>query len=344
MKKAALNIMNASGVFAPFRIANRNKAIVLMYHRFNAEFDPAAISAEQFERQLDYLQSRYKIVPLSYLAERLINKQPLPRALAVITIDDGYRDVYEVAMPLLRRRKLQATFFITTGFVDRKTWLWTDKMRYVAASASANNIEANIGDLTLRFTLNGRASRLQEASRLNEQLKQISDEEKEESIQRIAARLGVEVPKEPPAEFAPITWEQAREMERAGIEIGSHTVTHPILSNVSAERVRRELNESRSQLESALGHTVTLFCYPNGDMNNDVRSEVKRAGYMSAVATEYGFNDDRSDPFALRRIPAATDLARFAQSTSGFEQFRMKFKRAGLIATSVSSSLLQAHQ
>jgi peptidoglycan/xylan/chitin deacetylase (PgdA/CDA1 family) len=179
---------------------------------------------------------------------------------------------------------------------------------------------------------------------MNEMLKQISDDVKEETIQSIARQLGVKVPDEPPAEFAPITWRQAREMDRAGIEIGSHTVTHPILPNVCPERVRRELNDSRLRLESVLGHSVKLFCYPNGNMNVEVREEVKRAGYVSAVATEYGFNDDHSDPFALRRIPAAADLARFAQSTSGFEQIKMKLRRAGVIAASLSSSVLQTQQ
>jgi peptidoglycan/xylan/chitin deacetylase (PgdA/CDA1 family) len=205
-------------------------------------------------------------------------------------------------------------------------------------------LKTSIGEQSFNALLDSHNSRLQAASRLNEMLKQISDEVKEETIQSIARQLGVEVPDEPPAEFAPITWRQAREMDRAGIEMGSHTVTHPILPNVCLQRVRRELNESRLRLESVLGHSVTLFCYPNGDMTGEVREEVKRAGYVSAVATEYGFNDDHSDPFALRRIPAASDLARFAQSTSGFEQIKMKLRRAGVIAASVSSSVLQTQQ
>lgn len=322
MKQTVLNIMKASGAFAPFRFANRSKALIVMYHRFSESEGAGAISSRMFREQLDYLAAHYNIVPLSLLAGLLASGKSLPPGLAVITIDDGYRDAYEIALPILRERRVPATLFVVTDFIDRKTWIWPDKLRYLISRTEEKILEQKVDGRAFRFELNGRASRMEAAHRINSALKLMLDEAKEETIERIAAALGVELPVAPPHEYGAISWKQAREMDEAGIEIGSHTTSHPILTNISEERLRRELTFSKSRLESMLGRSVDLFCYPNGDSNATVVREVERAGYRCAVTTGEGLNDGNSNPLALLRIPTACHLARFAQSTSGFEQVK----------------------
>src|ERR1044071_2951482 len=97
MKQAMLKLMKATGVFAPFRFANRDRSLILTYHRFGAN-DAMKMSARDFRAQLDYITSRYEIVPLSFIADLPQGK----RRLAAITIDDGYSDAYEIAFPILR--------------------------------------------------------------------------------------------------------------------------------------------------------------------------------------------------------------------------------------------------
>jgi peptidoglycan/xylan/chitin deacetylase (PgdA/CDA1 family) len=322
MKQTVLNLMQASGAFAPFRFANRNKALIVMYHHFTEAEGGLAISRRTFRRQLDYLAAHYHLVPLSLIGDLLADGKSLPPGLAAITIDDGYRDAYEIAFPMLRERNIPATLFVVTDFVDRKIWIWPDKLRYLTLHTRKNVLEQTIDGRALCLRLNGRASRLEATARVNSILKLMPDEAKDEVINSIAISLGVELPTAPPAEYGPITWEQAREMGAAGVEIGSHTRTHPILTNIDDERLRRELRDSRSRLESVLDRTVELFCYPNGNSNNSVEREVERAGYKCAVTTEEGLNGGHSNPLTLTRIPTACDLARFAHSTSGFEQVK----------------------
>ncbi|MGH9936390.1 MAG: polysaccharide deacetylase family protein, partial [Blastocatellia bacterium] len=107
-----------------------------------------------------------------------------------------------------------------------------------------------------------------------------------------------------------------------GVEIGSHTLTHPILTNIGDERLVGELRDSKSRLEEVLGRRVDLFCYPNGDNDERVQHEVARAGYRAAVTVVSGFNQRGDDPLTLRRIHTERDLAHFLQSTSGFEQLK----------------------
>jgi peptidoglycan/xylan/chitin deacetylase (PgdA/CDA1 family) len=315
-----LKLMKATGVFAPFRFVNRNRALILTYHRFGPN-DATRTSALDFREQLDYLTSHYEIVPLSFIAGRSAGK----RRLAAITIDDGYRDAYEIAFPLLRQFDAPATLFAVTDFIDQKIWLWTDKLRYLTSRAQQDLLETTISNRTIRLSLNGRTSRSEAAQRINAALKSLSEGDKNRAIARIAESLGLEIPDVPPDDLSPITWEQAREMDRAGLEIGSHTMTHPILTKVSEAQLRRELVESRERLESILKRKVDRFCYPNGNYNNAVAIEVERAGYRCAVTVEPGLNDEHSSPFALRRIHTEADLAHFVQSTSGFEQLKASF-------------------
>lgn len=320
--------MRMTGAFAPFRLAMRDRALILTYHRFSAASALAATPARAFREQLDYLSARYRIVPLSAMARALASGESLTQASVAITIDDGYSDAYEIAFPILRRYNAPATLFVVTDFLDRKTWLWTDKLRFLTSRTDKRNLETTIAGRTLRAQLSDASARLDAADRVNSLLKALPDESKDEAIDRLSRELSVTLPAAPPAEFAPVTWDQAREMDSSGVEIGSHTITHPILTRVSDDRLATELVESRARLEAALNHGVDLFCYPNGDYDSKVRDEVARAGYACAVTTEAGFNDKRSDPLSLKRIHTACDLAHFIQATSGFEQVKNRLRPA----------------
>lgn len=327
MKQQMLNVMQATGCFAPFRLANRGKALIVTYHRFTHDTADVKTASYAFAQQLDYLTRHYEIVPLSAIGERLANGGRLPANIAAITIDDGYSDAFDIAFPLLRERKLPATVFVVTEFVDQRRWLWTDKLRYLVTQASASSIEGTLDDSEFCVEFNPTDSVFCAADRVNSLLKAVADDEKEAAIARMAAAFGVELPTAPPREFASITWEQIREMSAGGIEIGSHTATHPILPNVSVEHVRRELVESRQRIAAEIGRPVDLFCYPNGDYNDDVVREVERAGYRCAVTVEDGLNDERSHPLRLKRIHADYDLPHFIQSTSGFAAFKFVLMR-----------------
>src|SRR5215470_5379536 len=158
MKKSVLNLQLMTGAFAPFRWAHRDQTLIVTYHRFSEREGGARISARAFAEQVEYLAAHYTLVPLWQLADYL-RKRELPPRLAAITIDDGYRDAYEIAFPILRKYCAPATVFVVTEFVEGTTWLWTDKQRYLMAAASPQSlvVEMDVGKLTLE--LNGAASR-----------------------------------------------------------------------------------------------------------------------------------------------------------------------------------------
>lgn len=334
LKQTVLNLMRVTGAFAPFRLANRAKVLILTYHRFSEHEEPDKTSAQAFAEHLEYLTQHYRILPLSDIADCLATGRTLPPGTAAITIDDGYRDFYEVAFPLLLKYRVPATIYVATDFVDQKTWLWTDKLRFLTARTPANEAVAVLKGRTQRFTLTDHLSRLRAADKINSILKTLPNDQKEDTIKRIAATLDVLVPPLPPHEFGALTWAQARELDAEGIEIGSHTVTHPILPNVlDAEALQFELAASKARLEEMLGRQVPLFCYPNGRADARVQRATASAGYRCAVTNLPGMNTAHTPLLALRRICPQPDLAHFVQSTSGFEQWRRNLAGADSTTT-----------
>ncbi len=311
------------------RLITRRSALILTYHRFSGGDEDGKTSARQFAEQLEYLAAHYQVVSLARMVELMNRQEPLPPGLAAITIDDGYDDAYHIAYPMLRRHGFPASLFVVADFTDGRSWIWTDKARYLTREASPQWLTVKIDGDELWLELNGDASRSDASERINSILKRLPDETKEEAVGRLAQALDVMLPNLPPEEFRPVTWEQAREMDVNGIEIGSHTMTHPILTNISDERLRRELYESKLRLEEALGRQVEQFCYPNGDNDERVQCEVARAGYRVAVTCVGGLNKRGDDPLTLRRIHTERDLAHFLQSTSGFEQLKDSVRRLG---------------
>jgi len=333
IKQASLNLLRVSGAFDLMRLARRRHALILTYHRFSSGGEGAQgwaagdTPAKVFAEQLEYVTKRYNLVPLSRLAESIGRRAGAPARLAAITIDDGYRDAYEIAYPLLRRFGAPATLFVPSDFIDRRAWIWTDKARFLTRRAVSQRLAIKIGGQELRLDLGPPSSRRDAAERVNATLKRLPEEIKEEAIERLARALGVALPRTPPDEFSPVAWAEAREMQANGIEIGSHTLTHPILTQVGEERLRSELRESRSRLEEVLKRRVEQFCYPNGDHDERVRREVARAGYRVAVTCVGGLNKRGDDPLTLRRIHAERDLLHFAKSACGFEELKNKMYR-----------------
>ena len=297
-----------------------------MYHRFSREKNPYKISSGEFAAHLEYLSKHNRVLSLSETIDYLKNEKPLPPNAAVITIDDGYADAYEVAFPILKKFEMPATLYAVTDFLDGKCWLWTDLMRCVLLNTKVENLSIEFDDEKIEAKLTGETNKLEIAARVNSKLKSLPDEEKDTKIKEIGANLNVKIPELPSREYAPMTWEQAREMDAENLKIESHTVTHPILTNINQARLDYELQTSKARLENVLYKKVEHFCYPNGNANADVQASVEKAGYESAVTTTYGFNDKQTNEFTLNRIDAPSPIEKFAQSVSGFEAFTRKIR------------------
>ncbi len=317
--------MYKCGAFEPFHWSHGQKVLILTYHRFGREKHPAKVSAAEFEAHLKYLKDHNSVISLDEMVKHLHGGIPMPRNAAVITIDDGYADAYEIAFPLLKKYGFPATVYAITDFLDGKCWLWTDLMRYVMLRTEADAVRVDCGpNERFESELNDERKRLELAGRINSRLKKLPNKKKDAKLKEIAAAFNVNVPAIPPPEYAPLSWENACEMDADNVRIESHTVTHPVLTNVGQASLDFEMQSSKKRLEEVLGRRVDHFCYPNGSLDQSVRKAAENAGYRTAVTTSYGFNDPTTNQYLMHRIDAQPAIENFAQSASGFEAARQK--------------------
>jgi peptidoglycan/xylan/chitin deacetylase (PgdA/CDA1 family) len=323
VKNLLLNGAHKTKLLELGRIMRRNKIAILCYHRFTSSpISDGALSASLFESHLKYLKKHF--TPVSFkqihhvLEGRLQVRNPL-----IMTVDDGYKDFADVAFPLLEKYRIPATLFVTTRFADGEMWLWPDVVTYSIRETSRAMIESPDSgpDLPLLTPVEKDRAR----NRLLAICKQMDNEEKLRFLADLAARLEIEIPSAPTPDFQSASWEDLRGLDKTLLEIGSHTLTHPILSRVSPESARREIAESKKQIERELDVEVNAFAYPNGfpeDYEARHKEMLKESGYKYAVSCNFGFNAYDADMLELNRIVAPSEIPRFVQEVSGFEDLK----------------------
>jgi peptidoglycan/xylan/chitin deacetylase (PgdA/CDA1 family) len=274
-----------------------------MYHRFH--------DLSGWEAQCRHLRTYYEPITLTDAAASFDDGEPLPSNSVVLTIDDGYRDCYTRAFPTLRKYGIPAIVYLATNLLDSGEWLWTDRVTWMHEHSPL------LDSLPL-------ATRREAAARKNRQLKALPNEERMRALEGLSDALRLDPPEVPPAEFEPLSWDDARDMARTGIEFGAHTRSHPILSRLSGRaQVDAEIVGSRERIDEELGGEARHFCYPNGmadDFTAETVDAVREAGFVTAVTAQSGLNAVGSDPFRLRRIAQdpADPEARFASRVAGF--------------------------
>lgn len=274
---------------------------ILIYHRVVPEPDPLApyeVCAKEFDWQLALLERWFTVLPLREAAARL-RSGTLPVRSACVTFDDGYADNVTVALPILRRRGVPATFFVATGFLDGGT-MWNDRVIETVRGAPGAALDARSIGLD-KLDISSIALRRLAIGTLLDALKYLPIEER----QRRAERLSAETACTPRSDLM-MTSAQVRELRGNGMEIGAHTVSHPILTSLDSMRAREEISEGKRRLEEITGSPVTLFAYPNGKPGHDYRGEhvamVSELGFEAAVSTAWGVGHAASDPFQLPRF------------------------------------------
>jgi peptidoglycan/xylan/chitin deacetylase (PgdA/CDA1 family) len=330
----ALKVINA--IAARFRLAKRagqlsfpfvRRALsrdfqILVYHRINNDRDPyfPATPVSVFSKQMHYLASSYTILSVEEAVSRSVSNDIPPNAI-VVTFDDGYRDNYLYAFPILKRCGIPATIFLATDAIGSGNRLWHDEVFAAFRETRSTVLEGFFdGESTVR-PLTTLGDRLNAQDQVLSRLKYFGREERTRHIRRLRERLGVG--NRTRDRELMLTWDQVREMSRFGISFGSHTVSHPILSTLDEESANFEIVESKRKIEKEIHTPVRSFAYPNGthrDFTERTKVLVRDAGYDCAVTTIAGSNSRGCDVFALRRAtPWDEDIFSFGLRLSYYK-------------------------
>jgi peptidoglycan/xylan/chitin deacetylase (PgdA/CDA1 family) len=283
----------------------RARLSIVLFHRVFAEPDPMfpdEMHRARFDTLCGWLARWYRVLPLDEAARRLADGSLPARALC-ITFDDGYADNHDVALPVLQRHGLPATFFIATNFLDGGR-MWNDTVVESVRRCQADRVELSGLSLPLEGAalLTGWDQRRHWASKLLGVTKYLPPAERLDAVSRIAQRFGATLPDDLMMSTA-----QLRAMAAAGMQIGAHTMSHPILATLDDAAAAREITLGKSRLEALLDQPVTLFAYPNGRPRTDYLPRdvalVRGAGFAAAVSTAAGAaGPGPGDPFQLPRF------------------------------------------
>jgi len=273
---------------------------ILNYHRVLQAADPMLESepdVQAFRWQMELLADCFNVMPLAEALECLQKERMPPRAVC-ISFDDGYRSIHDLALPILKEFKLPATVFVTTGYIDGGV-MWNDQIINAVQHLPSGQLDLRDIGLGLHYvdSVNDRQMAMNRLTALSKYLRPAVRDDLARKLRDLVGSI--------PASAPMLTREMISNLVNDGIEIGAHTISHPILTNLDDESARQEIFGSKHHLDSLTGRPTRLFAYPNGKVGVDFDERhvrmAQEAGFSAAFTTASGAATNRHHRFKLPR-------------------------------------------
>lgn len=288
----------------------KERLTVLAYHRIlewerpDFDFYTPNVSATpaMFAQQMDYIARHFNVVDLQSVLDFVHKGQDLPPKACLITFDDGYRDNYEQAWPILKKHGFPAVIFLMTDAITHSARPWWDQCAYYFFHSPQQSVDLPfIG----QQDLSNPASRHTARENLIRHIKTLPDSEKQKLIGQLSTLLDVPPPHDPDLFM---TWEQVRDLVANGIACQPHTASHPIMSRIALVEQKEQLQASKAIIEAETPQKAVAFAYPNGtvaDYSPDTITLLKELDYEIAFTLNDGpmpYPQVRQKPFEIERI------------------------------------------
>jgi peptidoglycan/xylan/chitin deacetylase (PgdA/CDA1 family) len=320
LKRGIARVLYALGLLQLRQaFALRNRAVVLMYHRVltpderrRAGSHPAlVVERETFERQMALLKKRFVVLSVAEFAEYVEQRRPFPSSSCLVTFDDGWKDNYDNALPILSKLRIPSLIFLPMHFIGQRRVFWQEALvqllgRAVAAVRSTPErrpaIEAVLGPVGLAGLLD-----LAEPDPKPAIIAAVTAQKKltrpaiERMVAELAETIGVRL-EELATTDGFIDWTEAATMAAHGVTFGGHGLDHLLLTQVSEAQADAEIEGSKTALDQKLAEPTPTFSYPNGYWNPRLAERVKRVGYRLAFSAQGGPVTCEDDPWTLRRV------------------------------------------
>ncbi|RYZ87625.1 MAG: polysaccharide deacetylase family protein, partial [Moraxellaceae bacterium] len=256
------------------------------------------------------------VITMDDMIDKLTEKSDYKNNIA-ITFDDGHKDFFQTAWPMLKKYNIPATLFVTTGFVDKNLWLWPDLLRYILLSAKTNQFDVEtLGTINLSSD-----NVLAVWNTLGDYCLTLTHQQRINFLTGLAAQLDVTINNIPQTPFDAVSWNDLREMHKEGLDIGSHSVSHPIFSALKPSELQDELEISKHRITEEIGIEPMGICYPNGmarDTSSEVEITAKQFYRYGLVA--YPARIDGSNLMHIGRHSASNNIQHFKWLVSGLSR------------------------
>jgi len=315
-KGAAALALHYSGVREMLSAVQRRavggrRVLILSYHRVVGDFAEEekrslyTLNIEQrtFRRHLEVLQESHDVVSLDDALSVLQGTSQAARDVAVVTFDDGYRDVYTHAFPVMRDLRVPGVVYVPSGFVGTDRRLGHDRLFAALRRMNERGIApmaVGVGNPGERWLIDAFDGHVRPGVALERLIARHPTPGLLRLTDALEDRLGITAARPQPGEL-PMSWEMLRELDAHGVVVGAHTAEHTVLTNQRLDDARREIAQCKAALEKGLRKPVKHFAYCNGYYSAGVAQALKSEGFVSAVTTEDIPNTPGVDPFALKR-------------------------------------------
>jgi peptidoglycan/xylan/chitin deacetylase (PgdA/CDA1 family) len=289
---------------------------ILIYHRVVTHHDSLSIpgvDVKTFEQQMAHISKNFNVLTVEDIVACVDAGKSIPMNALAVTFDDGYRDNYVNAFPILRKYRVPATIYLTVDCIGTKKPLWFDQVFHAIKHTQIKTFHfRGTGE---KLGLNGENEKQNSSLAILAFMKRLDPEARDREIESLHSQLKV-VP-----EFTSdsmLNWGEIQEMLDWGMRFGAHTLSHTILTRIPWMRARRELFQAKKIIEERIGQEVLTFAYPNGtleDFNQSTMELVREAGYRAALTTVPHLNQNISSGniFELGRLnPWEDHLPSFA--------------------------------
>jgi peptidoglycan/xylan/chitin deacetylase (PgdA/CDA1 family) len=306
-------------IYVQKKLKKKHCTVILFYHRFSSgSLDGDLLphlDIGEFEKQMRLIKRWYSVISMDELDKRLTSRENFPLPSIVVTIDDGYLNNYKLAFPVLKKLDLHGMVYLATGFIGTKNALWVDDLADILLSTKLKSLclPELFGDEV--FDILTHQSKMGTLTKLYEEIVQLEHNKKILIMRKLSNVLGRNEIRRGNTERKMLNWNEVIEMSNNKISFGAHTVSHPTLSRMELQEAKREIFESKIEIEARIGSKVRHFAIPNGkveDFNEELKKYCKEIGMSSVVSTEPGTVSLQSDPYFLKRINPPSPMYIFA--------------------------------
>ncbi len=314
-----------------------NRLLILCYHGVVSGDHPAdtfayrnTVSVRAFRQQIQFIARHFHPLSVADLLEYHKKGTSVPPQSVLVTFDDGYRNNWTLAAPVLTEYGVSAMFAVTTDYVGRTDVLWPDELNLrvlgwpeATIPYPSNEVESATMALPLQ-----EPARIQMADKIRNACKRIPETARLAYLNKLRELPSTFMDERDRELYDFLTWDEVRSLASAGFNIASHTVSHPIMTQIDKEHLDRELTESKCRIETEIRESCMCFVYPNGDYSPEVEAATKRAGYVFGFGLTGSFASLRDDDFALSRIivPGHPSQPVFESRASGLYTLLKQFR------------------
>lgn len=308
-----------------YRLRHQGRVVVLMYHRVLTSDEVSRQPVQSgmyvldtvFAEQMSFVKNNFTVLSLQELLNLWQRGAWSEQSrYCVITFDDGWLDNYHHAYPVLKRLRMPATIFLPTDYVGSDEWFWPDQLAFLFKAVADR--KGDVADLKgiegvlsgclgedISLLVEGLAHHEEVTDHIIERCKSLPIQRIRELVRVLATELRVTLP----CDRVIVNWDEVREMSQDGVSFGSHSCSHRIMTTITPDEVSEELVRSRQVLLEQNVNYVPVYCYPNGNSDAHIQSQVKASGYEAAVSVRTGVEGCRpGNRYAIRRVGIHNDV------------------------------------